>query len=431
MRTLFLLLIIFFNVYQLKADDVSFKQKLEKLPHVVSVEEIEHHSFFNATYEVMFKQYLDHENQQKGTFLQRVFVSNYDEKSPVVYVTEGYTANYAAKATYINELSTIIEANQVVVEHRFFGKSMPEDINWDYLTIKNATADLHVIYEELKQLFASNNKWIATGISKGGQNTIAYKAYYPGDMDISVAYVGPVNFEVEDERMQNFLKTVGDENCREKIEDFQLAVLKNRDEIEMLVDSLSDANNYTYSIPISQVLDYSVLEYSFAFWQWGRDCGEIPADIVSPRKLFNHLISVSGPEYFAKEGIEPIKAFFVQAVKEFGYYGYDTEPFQDYLEIETAEGYIPKVFLNDIEPVEFSDRTSRYIEKAILKDGENLLMIYGENDPWTGGALEKNSQTKAVWFVKPDGSHRTRINNMSYAQQAEIYKLLETLLEQQ
>ncbi|MDA3816609.1 MAG: S28 family serine protease [Prolixibacteraceae bacterium] len=431
MRTLFLLLVISFNVHQLEAEDFSFKQKLENLPHIVSVKEIEHHSFFKATYEVMFKQYLDHEDPQKGTFLQRVFISNYDEKSPVVYVTEGYTANYAAKPTYINELSKIIEGNQVVVEHRYFGESMPEDVNWDYLTIENATTDLHVIYKDLKQLFDSNNKWIATGISKGGQNTIAYKAFYPDDMDISIAYVGPVNFEVEDERMQNFLKSVGNESCREKIEDFQLAVLKNRDDIEVLVDSLSEAKDYSYSIPTGQVLDYSVLEYSFAFWQWGRDCKEIPADTVSPRELFNHLLSVSGPDYFSKEGIETIKAFFVQAVKEFGYYGYDTEPFQDYLEIETAEGYIPKVFLSGVEPIEYSNETSEFIEKTIMKDGENLIMIYGENDPWTAGALEENPQTKAVWFVKPDGSHRTRIENMSYAQRAEIYKLLETLLEQE
>jgi hypothetical protein len=430
MRTLFIVLAISFDAIFLRAEEVSFKQKLEDLPNVESVQEIEHHSFFKATYEVMFRQYLNHENPEAGTFLQRVFVSEYNLKSPVVFVTEGYTAKYAAKPTYINELSEIIEANQVVVEHRYFGKSVPEDVNWDYLTIENATTDLHVIYEELRQIFNSNNKWIATGISKGGQNTIAYKAFYPEDMDISVAYVGPVNYEVEDERMQNFLKTVGSEKCREKIKDFQFAVLKKRDAIELLVDSLSDAKNYTYSIPIDQVLDYSALEYSFAFWQWGHDCASIPADTVSARKLFNHLMSVSGPEYFAKEGIEPIKAFFVQAVKEFGYYGYDTEPFQDYLDIETDEGYLYDVFLNDFEQLEFSDETSKYIEKAIMKDGENLIMIYGENDPWTAAALENDSQTEAVWFIKPEGSHRTRINNMSYSQQAEIYKLLETLLEQ-
>jgi hypothetical protein len=430
MRALFIVLAISCNAILLRAEEVSFKQKLEELPKVESVKEIEHHSFFNATYEVMFRQYLNHEKTGAGTFLQRVLISEYNLKSPVVFVTEGYTANYAAKPTYINELSEIIEANQVVVEHRYFGKSMPEDANWDYLTIENATNDLHLIHEELKRIFDHNNKWIATGISKGGQNTIAYKAFYPDEMDISVAYVGPVNYAVEDERMQNFLKTLGSDKCREKIESFQLAVLKNRDAIEMLVDSLSDAKNYTYSIPIGQVLDYSVLEYSFAFWQWGRDCSTIPADTVSPRQLFDHLVSVSGPDYFSKEGIEPIKAFFVQAVKEFGYYGYDTEPFQNYLDIETAEGYLYDVFLSDFEPFEFSDATSRYIEKAIMKDGENLIMIYGENDPWTAGALKDNSKTEAVWFVKPDGSHRTRVNNMSYAQQAEIYKLLETLLEQ-
>jgi hypothetical protein len=145
--------------------------------------------------------------------------------------------------------------------------------------------------------------------------------------------------------------------------------------------------------------------------------------------LFNHLVEVSGPDYFSIEGTEPIKAFFVQTVKEFGYYGYETKPFSDYLEIETAKGYIPNVFIADVEPMKFSNKTSKFIKKAIKKDGENLILIYGEYDPWTGGGLDKSSRSKARWFVKPEGSHRTRIDNMSYAQRAEIYMLLETLLE--
>lgn len=421
----------FFLSVGMYAQQVDLQTELEKLPGVVSVQSFDGHSFFENSYEIMVEQYLDHANHSAGKFQQRVFVSEYNKYSPVVFVTEGYVADYASRESYINELSNIVHANQVVVEHRYFGKSIPENAGWEYLTIENATADLHRIYTMLKKIFNYNNKWIATGISKGGQNTIAYKAFYPNDMDIWVSYVGPVNFAVEDKRMSDFLENVGSKSCRKKIEDFQLAVLKKRDSIEVWIDSLSTANKYTYAIPVAEVLDFCVLEYSFAFWQWGRECATIPSDTLPARELFTHLIEVSSPDYFSNEGTEPIKAFFVQAVKEFGYYGYDIRPFSDYLKIETAKNYIPRVFIPDVESMKFSKKTSKFINKTIKKDGENLILIYGEYDPWTGGALEESSRSKARWFIKPKGSHRTRIDNMSYAQQAKIYILLETLLEEE
>lgn len=422
--------IVFFQIQiSAYAQNNEWQSIIEDFPEVISVQKIDHYPFFKETYEVMIEQFLDHNDPQAGKFAQRVIVSNYNKYSPVVMVTEGYNADYAVKDSYINELSKIIEANQLVVEHRYFGKSTPNDLNWDFLTIENACDDLHRIQKIFKRLFNNQNKWIATGISKGGQNTIAYKAFYPNDMNIWIPYVGPVNFAVEDKRMENFLTKVGTPNCREKIEEFQIAVLKNRTEIQPLLDSTSIANGYTFSIPNNEVLDFCVLEYSFSFWQWGHDCSSIPADTVSPRELFNHLIEISGPDYYAIEEIKPTKSFFIQAVKEFGYYGYQTKPFKDYLAIKDAENYLEKVFLADEVKFKYSNKTSKFIKKSIKKDDSNMILIYGEYDPWTAGAIVPQSKNNTSIFIKPKGSHKARINNMSYAQRAKIYMLLESLLE--
>lgn len=404
--------------------------QLEKLPEVVSVKKIENHPFFKQTFEIMVEQMLDHNNPSAGKFTQRVFLSDYNQYSPVVFVTEGYVADYASKSSYINELSEIVQANQIVVEHRYFGKSIPENKNWDYLTIENASADLNRIIRIFKRIYNYDNKWIATGISKGGQQTIALKAFYPNAVDIWIPYVAPVNFALEDKRMEQFIaQQAGTSECREKVQNFQTTILENRDIIQPLLDSLIQAEQYTFSIPNNAVLDYCVLEYSFAFWQWGTDCKIIPADTLSHRELFNHLIKVSGPDYFAIEKIEPIKAFFIQAAKEFGYYGYNTKPFADNLSISTSKGYLPQIFLSGEPTLKFSSKTSKFIDKSIQKGGENMILIYGENDPWTAGGIVPKKKSKAVSFILPEASHRARINSMSYAQRAELYMLLESMLE--
>lgn len=421
--------LIFFYVQLVGFAQVTeLQSQLENIPGVVSVQKIDNNDFFNETYEIMVEQYLDHQHPEAGKFAQRVILSDYNRYSPIIFVTEGYTANYATKPTYINELSKIIEANQLVVEYRYFGKSVPENVGWEYLTIKNACDDLHYIQQLFERIYNHQNKWIATGISKGGENTIAYKAFYPDDMDVWIPYVGPVNFAVEDKRMQKYIEKDGTPKCRKKVEDFQLAVLKHRNEIQPLFDSLTTAEGYTFSVSNEEVLDYCVLEYSFSFWQWGNSCATIPSDTVSSRVLFDHLVSISNPDYFAIDEVKPIKPFFIQAAKEFGYYSYNAKPLQPYLKIETAKGYLQKLFLSGEPTFKFDKKTSKFINKSIQKDGDHMILIYGEYDPWTAGGIVPKSKSKAVRFVKPQGSHRTRINNMSYTQRAEIYKLLEKYL---
>jgi len=68
------------------------------------------------------------------------------------------------------ELSEMLGANQLDVEHRFYGESIPEDFDWQYLTIEQATADYHHINDIFNTFYSKS--WVSTGISKGGQTSI-------------------------------------------------------------------------------------------------------------------------------------------------------------------------------------------------------------------------------------------------------------------
>jgi len=404
------------------------EQFLKSQPEIKKFEKIPGNDFFNETWKIVVRQPLDHSDTTKGFFLQRVFVADKGRENAVLLITEGYGANYAASPSYINELSPMLKSNQIFVEHRYFEESCPDSINWDYLTVANAVADHHAIVELFKKYYSG--KWVNTGISKGGQTAVYHRTYYPDDVDVTVAYVCPLNFGVEDGRHEPFLRKVpGTAEQRKKIEEYQNEVLKNRDALVPRMEAYSKEKNYSYRISPDKVLDYCVLEYPFALWQWGRSVDKIPSEDDNIEVLYAHLIEVSPPSYFALEDMENIKSFFVQAARELGYYGYDTKPFKKYLSIKNAEGYLTEIFLPADLEIQYYKTTANQVKKFMKNTSSNILFIYGEFDPWTASAFEVTQKPNLLKIVKPGGSHSTRIGNLPAEQKKQVIDKLEEWLK--
>ncbi|MCL3780047.1 aminopeptidase [Prolixibacteraceae bacterium JC049] len=419
------ILFIFTSVNSFSSE---LKNMIEALPGVESVKTMDGNQHFNAKYEVMFRQPLDHKNPSAGSFLQRIFVAHFHFQHPMVLITEGYAAHYASRKSYINELTTIVDGNQICVEHRYFGKSVPkDDPQYKYLTVANAAADHHAIIQQFKKLY--QGKWLTTGISKGGQTTLFHRSLYPNDVDVSVPYVAPLNFGIEDGRHEPFIDQVGTPKDRKAIRNFQLEVLKRRDKMLPMLKEVSDDKGYTYRISLDEVLDYMVLEYSFAFWQWGTKRKTIPTASASDKDIFNHLMAISSCNYFAIEGIAPTLSFFIQAAKELGYYGYDTKPFEQYLKIKTAKGYLNRIFIPENLDLQYEKRTMKAVKKFVKKEDPKMLFIYGEVDPWSAPAVQFKNKKNMIKLVKKGGSHRARILNMPTNQKNRAIKQLEEWLE--
>lgn len=397
--------------------------RLIALKGVVSVEELEK-GLFEERYAVMFEQPLDHRRPGKGHFEQRFVVAHTGFDRPTVLVTEGYGGARAVGTRYREELSEHLNANQVFVEHRYFGESTPEPRNWHYLNAEQAAADLHAVREALRDIYPE--KWVATGVSKGGENSLIYRMYYPEDVDVTVAYVGPVCFGVEDGRHEPFLDRVGTDEERATIREFQTEVLKRRKELVPLFDEYCKSKSYTFRTNIDEVFDLCVLEYPFSIWQWGTATSLIPAPDSPHQELLDHLIAIVSPDYFAVND-EP--SFFVQAQRELGYYGYDTAPFEGLLSIRDARGYLPRIMLpDDARNIRFSDGLSRRIVSFYKANDPKVICIYGENDPWSAAMPDSTlfeGKTNMKLFVEPGGSHRARIKTQSEEVQAKIWEVIE------
>ncbi|QGY44121.1 aminopeptidase [Maribellus comscasis] len=427
MKTVQLFIFLFVFSVCVTAQTTELENFLNSQSSIQSVEKITGNSFFEETFKIMVKQALDHSDTSKGFFLQRVFIADKGKNTPVVLITEGYTANYAASPRYLNELSPMLNASQICVEHRYFGQSWPDSVNWNYLTVKNAAADHHCIVELFRKYY--RNKWINTGISKGGQTAVYHRTYYPEDVDLTVAYVAPLNFAVEDKRHQKFLKTKpGTADQRKRIEDFQIAVLKARKEIVPKLVEYSKQKNFTYRIPINEVFDYWVLEFPFALWQYGRPPDNIPALDAKPRDFYDYMMNVSEPSYFSVEAMDGIKSFYVQAARELGYYAYDIKPLKRYLMIKSAKHYLEKIFLPSGLKIKYERKTALEVKKFIKTTDKNILFIYGQYDPWFASSFHIPQKENLLKVVNPGGSHSSRIQNLPEKQQKLVRNMLEKSL---
>lgn len=407
MRTLILLLFVLQFTATQAQDLLKYMQSQKQIK---AITEITGNPFFAHTYQIKVRQPLDYQDTCKGFFLQRVFVAEKQQTNPVVFITEGYAADYAASPKYLNELSEMLDANQICVEHRYFSQSMPDSLNWDYLTVTNAANDHHQIVQLFKPYF--DGKWLNTGISKGGQTALAHRAFFPNDVDLTVAYVAPLNFGVEDGRHEPFVEKDGPETTRKAIFDFQLEVLKRRAEIVPMLKKYCEVKNLHTRMSYDEMLDYIILEYPFAFWQWGSPASEIPAPTANTQTLFDYLSLLSDPGYFTDEGSRPYQSFFVQAARELGYYGYDTKPLEAYLTIKSASGYLVKYMVPQGAKVEYNPATSLKVDAFLKAAARNVILIYGEIDPWSATAATLNNDPSNRKIVNPGDSHKTRINTL-------------------
>lgn len=417
MKRLFTLVTVLSVILAVSCTPKTFEEKLASLPGVVEVSELENTAFGEGQkFLVIFEQPIDHSDPSAGTFRQRVVVCNVDQDSASVIVTEGYGAQYALRGGYRDEISRLYNTNNIVVEHRYFLESTPypgvapEDINWDYMNAEDAAGDLHNVVTALKKIY--KGKWISTGISKGGQTTMFYRAYYPEDVNISVPYVGPLCSGNPDGRHEPFIaEYVGTPEDREAVKNFQIEMLKRKQRLLPLIDSLSKANNYEFNLPIDQIYDYCVLEFSFSFWQWGHKVSGIPGAKATDREVFNYMKRTCSPDYLIKWSAT--SPFFVQAAKELGYYGYDMDQFgkyRKYFSIENTDNYMDILFMPEGKTFEFDDYLYKKVSEFLKTTDAKMIFIYGQYDPWSAVMPDDPGKENIKFFIQPGGSHGTRIS---------------------
>ncbi|MFH0761371.1 MAG: S28 family serine protease [Bacteroidota bacterium] len=374
---------------------------------------------FTEAYEIKFTQAVNHNNPEGPIFTQRMFIGHTGFDKPMVLSTSGYEA----QGLGYSEPAGLLKANMIRVEHRYFGKSVPEPFDWKYLTTWQAASDHHEIVKLFKTLY--HGKWVSTGASKDGQTAMMFKAYYPDDIDVSIPYVAPLNSEKVDPRIFTFLDNVGTPEERQRVKDYQIILFEKKKAMMPLVEEYCKNKNWTFPMGIDRAYDLNVLEYPFALWQYGAiKPMNLPGASAPVKELFDAMVPVTDLMWFSDSGMKQFLPHYYQAMTEMGYYGYDVKPFSKYMKDTQPITYDFTLLPYGLDTT-FNPTILHFLNDFVQNKGDHMLYIYGELDTWTATGVTKiTGPADALTMTLKGGHHGSSIRAFPAEEQQKIYDTL-------
>lgn len=375
-------------------------------------------------YDLTLQQPIDHDDLSLGTFTQHAILYVAGANAPMVFYTSGYHLG-----GYLSEPAVLYGANQIEIEHRFFGPSTPSPRDWGKLSIRQQALDEHRWVRALRFMFPGG--WMNTGTSKGGETATFHRKLIPCDFDGTLAYVAPFTPQLADPRYEAFLHQIGGEEqaaCREAWLDFQRMALTRRDDIVPWLDG-----TFTHLGGADVAFEHLVIEAPWAFWQYlgpdyeGLNCETIPDDSASDEEILAYLDLIVGVDYLVSDAaIEHYAAFYYQAATEQGDYLPPESLLADLLRYpgtDTSRTYAPK-------HIELPYDNTAVLETLawVADEATDIAFIYGEFDPWTAGAIATPTRDAVQKYLVARGNHDTGISEMAVEDRAELIANMSTWL---
>jgi PS-10 peptidase S37 len=357
-------------------------------------------------YVLHFAQPVDHDDPSKGYFEQQVSLLHRSElaPTPMIVNTSGYADTWGSWPV---ELTLLLDANQISIEHRFYGTSRPEPADWSFLTIKQMAKDEHDIITALQTIYGG--AFVSTGVSKGGMTAVFHRSSYPDDVAGTVAYVAPISFDAPDPRYLKKLDEIGTNDCRNAVRAVASRLLVRAPQMQALAQQQADQNRDTFTrVALGPAVEAAIAWVEWNFWQNRgiTECGAVPPATASDADLYAFLSKTSAVTDYDDEQLAQFEAYYYQIHSQLGF-PLSTAPYlsqdltygpSDYLgELPTAAPSYDRHWMDDIDDT---------VEHNI----DQLIFIYGDWDPWTGGAFPTGQYAQK--FVVDQGTHRSKIADL-------------------
>ncbi len=385
--------------------EVDVLAALNALPGVTAVESTVEDDTKDGLrrFALQIEQPVDHFDSAAGMFRQKLVLFHRGYEAPMVLQTSGYRIF----SERLGRLARHFGTNQLQVEHRFFGESVPAaPADWSKLTVRQSAEDFHRIALAFRTLYP--RRWVNTGGSKGGMTSTYHRRFHPGDLDGTVADVAPLSFTTEDPRYIDFVRFVGGESyagCRSSLESLQQTLLQRRDELLPKIEgefSLLGGKGVSY--------EHSVIELPFIFWQYGDPqdeklgCARVPASEAATDDLLSFLQAINDPASYDDQSLKKFQPYYYQAAVELGAPAVSLEHLlSQLLHPFRLEQYLPRGV-----PAAYSDATMHDVKDWIAREAKGFLFVYGELDPWTAGAYRDLNGAPGGdnhWYLVPGGNH--------------------------
>jgi hypothetical protein len=326
----------------------------------------------------------------------------------------------------------------MIVEHRYFGQSIPDSTDNTWLNFAQITADYHKIKLAFSDIYRS--QWISTGASKGGTTAMNYSFYYPNDMAASVVYVAPVNNSLEDKRMTAFLKEKRSTETGKKLFEIQKHLLQRKQVLLPVFQEIlkySDLNIGT--MDPETLYDFAVLEFDFNYWQYISDFDRMirfsrrsleemnakgfknTSQLISQNDSMIAIFPMCVWYFLDKPMAIP---FFYQSYTQMGSYGYEEKLFKGYLKHKTYSAE----FLAGKHPG-YEKKYVKAFNKFLKNKLSHTILIYGAEDPWTACKPDISSTSNNLVIVNPKTNHSTLIKDLDEKDKQQVREKLQGWLK--
>jgi len=413
-------------------------------------------------YYIKYKQPIDHDNPALGTYEQQVVLTYVDSNAPSILHTQGY-ALAGEHGKNHNRLDSIdapmfmymlstgqnadgsfkFSTNCVQVEYRYHGFSLPEgdENSFKYLSAKQQSADLHNIVTDLKKALLKG-KWLSTGVSKNGMTTYDYAYYYPGDVDVYVPFVAPLLFQNEDMRIGDYMINSA---VKDYLPQIKAAFQKLVSDQKVLDATAPYALKFykedkSFDVPADSVLHYTV-EFAYDHLFGKQSYGDVDVwskfipkegDDPATYALFFSLDENDNRIYRQQSGTRgPLRQrndpFEMQIPVDQGNNGYNYSWVKEGTLLTDSD----KKYFDDKEKSSKASKKTElsYLVKDFLKTTDcKMFFVYGENDPWTGAAIDDPTNENVKKLVIKNGTHNDAIHTYTDDERKQLMDFVKSIL---
>src|SRR4029079_8088976 len=158
----------------------------------------------------------------------------------------------------------------------------------------------------------------------------------------------------------------------------------------------------------------------FIFWQYGSqsNCSAIPSATATDDQVFQFLDDTVSVGSYGDQDLTDFLPYYHQSATQLGYPMSD----ESYLvglmfpKSDTALAYIPA----DIPTPAYDNGAAMHeVQDFISNSGKQIMLIYGQNDQWSAGQMDRGAATDSLKYISPAGNHGSSIGTLDQPQQDE------------
>jgi hypothetical protein len=249
--------------------------------------------------------------------------------------------------------------------------------------------------------------------------------HFPDDVDATVAYVAPYLLTEQDPAYPRFFEKVGTPECRARLDAFQREALLRRERLEPIIEDWYRWYGYTFDlIGISRAFEIMVHETPFTLWQYtdASMCEWAPGPEADDYEFIYFIEYTAGLISFADQTNARFAGYYHQCRTELGFPRYREHHLADLLRYPGENN--PMSFPPYGVETRFDPSASPRSLAWVRGEAERVMLVYGENDPYSARMHDVNARRDSYRYVVPNGNHYADLHQLPEAQRDEALATL-------